>query len=82
MGGDVKGGRRQGGSQADGCAARGEAATLHSLANTARLLDKNPALLNLRLLQALESGSGNTLILHLGTAPSGATPVGAQIIDA
>lgn len=43
--------------------ARGESAALRSLANTAQLLDKNPALLQLRLLQALSSSSGNTVVL-------------------
>ncbi len=43
--------------------ARGESAALRKLANTARLLDKNPGLLQLRLLQTLENGQGNTIIL-------------------
>jgi regulator of protease activity HflC (stomatin/prohibitin superfamily) len=43
--------------------ARGESAALRNLANSAHLLDKNPALLQLRLLQALSSGSGNTVVL-------------------
>ena len=43
--------------------ARGEGASLRNLANTAKLLENNPALLQLRILQALESKSGNTIIL-------------------
>jgi regulator of protease activity HflC (stomatin/prohibitin superfamily) len=43
--------------------ARGESASLRNLANTAKLLENNPALLQLRILQALESKSGNTIIL-------------------
>jgi regulator of protease activity HflC (stomatin/prohibitin superfamily) len=43
--------------------ARGESASLRSLANTAKLLENNPALLQLRILQALESKSGNTIVL-------------------
>lgn len=40
---------------------RGEQAVLRSLANTARLFDGNPSLLNARLIQALEQG-GNTIV--------------------
>jgi len=40
--------------------ARSEQAALRSLANAARLLDDNPALMNLRILQSLASQSGGT----------------------
>lgn len=43
--------------------ARGESASLRNLANTAKLLENNPVLFQLRILQALESKSGNTIIL-------------------
>jgi len=43
--------------------ARGESAALRHLANTAKLLENNPALYQLRLLQALSSTSGNTILL-------------------
>jgi regulator of protease activity HflC (stomatin/prohibitin superfamily) len=43
--------------------ARGESAALRNLANTANLLEKNPWLFQLRLLQAVENHSGNTIIL-------------------
>jgi len=43
--------------------ARGESASLRNLANSAKLLENNPALLQLRILQALESKSGNTIVL-------------------
>jgi regulator of protease activity HflC (stomatin/prohibitin superfamily) len=49
--------------------ARGESASLRNLANTAKLLENNPALLQLRILQALESKSGNTIVLS--TSPEG-----------
>ena len=52
--------------------ARGETAALRSLANAARLVDANPSLLQLRLLQQLESTSGNTIVLGM---PSSATPL-------
>jgi regulator of protease activity HflC (stomatin/prohibitin superfamily) len=45
--------------------ARGESAALRNLANTAKLLENNPALLQLRLLQAVGGGTGNTIVLKL-----------------
>jgi hypothetical protein len=45
--------------------ARGETAALRSLANAARLMDGNPALMQLRLLQHLAGSSGNTVVLGL-----------------
>lgn len=44
--------------------ARGESAALRNLANAAKLLENNPALLQLRLLQAVND-SGNTVVLSL-----------------
>ncbi len=43
--------------------ARGEHAALRNLANAARLLDENPHLYQLRLLQGLENSSGNTVVI-------------------
>ncbi len=43
--------------------ARGEQASLRSLANTARMLKGNPELMNLRVLQALSSRGAGTLVL-------------------
>jgi len=43
--------------------ARGETAALRNLANAAKLMDKNPALLQLRALQTLERSGGNTIVL-------------------
>src|SRR5438132_1399446 len=47
--------------------ARGESAALRNLANAARLLEGNPALLNLRLMQSLSAAqtAGNTLVLGM-----------------
>ena len=42
--------------------ARGETAALRNLANAARLLDKNPNLSQLRMLQVLEKHAGNTVV--------------------
>jgi regulator of protease activity HflC (stomatin/prohibitin superfamily) len=49
--------------------ARGETAALRNLANAARLANDTPALLKLRLLQALEQSSGNTFFV--GMSPAG-----------
>lgn len=48
--------------------ARGESAALRSLGNAARAVADNPALLQLRLIQQMETSSGNTYVL--GSAPS------------
>ena len=47
--------------------ARGETAALRNLANAARLTNKNPTLLQLRLLQALEQSTGNTFHIEFST---------------
>ena len=53
---------------------RGESAALRNLANAARLLEGNPALLNLRLVQSMSAAqaSGNTLVLGV---PGGFVPL-------
>jgi hypothetical protein len=53
--------------------ARGESAALRNLANAARLLESNPALQNLRLIQSI-SAAGNTLVMGL---PTGFVPLNA-----
>lgn len=45
--------------------ARGETAALRNLANAAKLMDQNPALLQLRAIQTLEKSGGNTVVLGL-----------------
>ena len=54
--------------------ARGESASLRNLANAARVLEGNPALMNLRLMQSLSAAqmAGNTLVLGL---PGGFVPL-------
>lgn len=54
--------------------ARGESAALRNLANAARMLEGNPALQNLRLMQSLATAqnAGNTLVLGL---PTGFVPL-------
>ena len=54
--------------------ARGESAALRNLANAARLLEGNPALMNLRLMQSLSAAqtAGNTLVLGM---PDGFVPL-------
>ena len=45
--------------------ARGETAALRNLANAAKMIEGNPNLMQLRLIQALGEASGNTLILGM-----------------
>jgi regulator of protease activity HflC (stomatin/prohibitin superfamily) len=52
--------------------ARGETAALRNLANAARMMEGNPALMQLRLLQQIGGASGNTIVLGL---PSSTTPL-------
>ncbi len=49
--------------------ARGETAALRNLANGAKVLENNPHLMQLRLLQVLEKNSGNTIIVSTGEKP-------------
>ncbi|HKE90806.1 MAG TPA: slipin family protein [Gemmatimonadales bacterium] len=49
--------------------ARGESAALRNLANAAGLVEQRPALMQLRVLQALGQTPGNTVVLGLGGAP-------------
>ena len=56
--------------------ARGETAALRHLANAAKMIEGNPNLMQLRLLQTLGETSGNTLILG---APSQFMPIPAPI---
>src|SRR5437667_6303258 len=54
--------------------ARGESASLRNLANAARVLEGNPALMNLRLIQSLTpaQNTGNTLVVGM---PGGFVPL-------
>ncbi len=54
--------------------ARGESAALRNLANAARMLEGNPALMNLRLMQSLTAAqnAGNTLVVGM---PGGFVPL-------
>jgi len=54
--------------------ARGESASLRNLANAARVLENNPALMNLRVLQSLSAAqnAGSTLVLGV---PGGLVPL-------
>jgi regulator of protease activity HflC (stomatin/prohibitin superfamily) len=54
--------------------ARGETAALRNLANAAQLVERNPHLMQLRLLQVLGQQSGNTVVLGVQSA-SGPIPV-------
>src|SRR5215475_6271337 len=48
--------------------ARGETAALRSLANAARMLQDNPQLVPLRMLQAMGESAGNTLVVGMPAA--------------
>lgn len=52
--------------------ARGETAALRNLANAAKMIESNPSLMQLRILQAVGASSGNTLILGM---PPQAAPI-------
>ena len=52
--------------------ARGETAASRNLANAAKMVKDNPALLQLRVLQTLEVGRGNSIVLGF---PPEATPI-------
>ena len=54
--------------------ARGESASLRNLANAARVLENNPALMNLRLMQSLSAAqnAGSTLVVGM---PGGFVPL-------
>jgi regulator of protease activity HflC (stomatin/prohibitin superfamily) len=54
--------------------ARGETAALRNLANAAQMIERNPQLMQLRLLQVLGQQSGNTVVLGVPSA-SGPIPV-------
>jgi regulator of protease activity HflC (stomatin/prohibitin superfamily) len=52
--------------------ARGETAALRGLANAAQLVNANPALMQLRLLQQVAASSGNTIVLGV---PATSNPI-------
>jgi regulator of protease activity HflC (stomatin/prohibitin superfamily) len=58
--------------------ARGETAALRGLANAARMIESNPNLMQLRLVQVLSQSSGNTLILGM---PSQSSPIPIRVKD-
>lgn len=45
--------------------ARGETAALRNLSNAAKLMENNPALMQLRVIQSLGGSSGNTIVMGL-----------------
>jgi regulator of protease activity HflC (stomatin/prohibitin superfamily) len=58
--------------------ARGETAALRGLANAGRMLDDNPGLLQLRILQQLGASSGNTIMLGMPADGRVASPPAAS----
>ena len=57
--------------------ARGETAALRNLANAAQMIERNPQLLQLRLLQTMGQTPGNTLVLGV-QQPGGPIPLRAK----
>jgi regulator of protease activity HflC (stomatin/prohibitin superfamily) len=57
--------------------ARGETASLRNLANAGRMVEENPGLLQLRLLQQLGASPGSSVILTMPDGAGGATDGGA-----
>ena len=55
--------------------ARGETGALRNLSNAAKMLENNPGLMQLRIIQALGESSGNTLVLNM---PSGTVLLGKK----
>jgi len=58
--------------------ARGETAALRNLANAARLIEDNPALYQLRVLQQIGASTGNTIVLGQSDLVSIRQPRGAK----
>jgi regulator of protease activity HflC (stomatin/prohibitin superfamily) len=58
--------------------ARGESAALRSLANSSKLLDENPNLMQLRLIQALGQSCGHTVVLGGSPMPLAHIPPAAK----
>lgn len=62
--------------------ARAEGAVMRSLANTARVLEANPALVQMKLLQAIESGRAHVVVgadaLRVVERPGGIPPTDAE----
>jgi regulator of protease activity HflC (stomatin/prohibitin superfamily) len=56
---------------------RAETAALRSLANAGRLVEDNPGLLQLRMLQQVGGSTGNTVMLSMPDGHAGATGTGA-----
>lgn len=54
--------------------ARGETAALRNLANASKMMENNPSLLQLRVIQALGEASGNTIVFGISN-PDAAVPL-------
>ena len=63
---------------------RAETAALRSLANAGRMIEDNPGLLQLRMLQQVGGSSGNTVVLSMPDGQGGTGPAsnGAPAADA
>jgi regulator of protease activity HflC (stomatin/prohibitin superfamily) len=63
---------------------RAETAALRSLANAGRMIDENPGLLQLRLLQQVGGSTGNTVVVSMldGQGSANASSAGPAAVDA
>lgn len=61
--GDVLKAQREGMAKLE--KARGETAALRNLANAAKMIENNPYIMQLRILQTLEESTGNTVVLNM-----------------
>jgi regulator of protease activity HflC (stomatin/prohibitin superfamily) len=62
--------------------ARGESAAARNMANAALVMEKHPGIMQLRLLQAIESGTGNRVVIALDSERAKSLAVGEAEADA
>jgi regulator of protease activity HflC (stomatin/prohibitin superfamily) len=61
--------------------ARGESAAVRNLANAAQTMEKHPGIMQLRLLQAIESGNGNRVVIALDREHGKSFAIGEADLD-
>ena len=62
--------------------ARGESAAVRNMANAAQLMEKHPGIMQLRVLHAIEAGTGNRIVLSLDGEQGKSIAVGDAETDA
>lgn len=61
--------------------ARAESAAVRNLANAASLLERHPGIMQLQLLQAVESGTGNRIVIALDPERGGSAEIDVEVED-